>query len=113
MGKSNIKELQQLIIEHLILLEEKIEHYFPSLTTSVDWVVLPFENELDLTNDEKNEFIDMCSSSTIRILFKSQKNNMYSFWLNLASEYPVISQKAILLLLPFPHHIFVNRYFLL
>jgi hypothetical protein len=35
-GKSNIKELQQLIIEHLILLEEKIEHYFPSLTTSAD-----------------------------------------------------------------------------
>jgi len=68
--------------------------------------VLPFDftdnvNELDLTNDENNEFIDMCSSSTIRILFNSQKNNIDSFWLNLASEYPVISQKAILLLLPF------------
>jgi hypothetical protein len=68
--------------------------------------VLPFDftdnmNELDLTNDEKNEFIDMCSSSTIRILFNSQKSNMDSFWLNLASEYPYISQKVILLLLPF------------
>jgi len=76
------------------------------LTTSADWVVLPFDftdnmNELDLTNDEKNEFIDMCSSSTIRILFNSQKSNIGSFWLNLASEYPSISQKAILLLLPF------------
>jgi len=54
-------------------------------------------NELDFSNDEKNEFIDMCSSSTIRILFNSQKNNIDSFWLNLASEYPAISQKAILL----------------
>jgi len=101
MGKSNIKELQQLI-----LLEEKIEHYFPSLTTSADWVVLPFDftdnvNELDLINDEKNEFIDMCSSSTIQILFNSQKNNIDSFWLNLASEYSAIFKKAILLLLPF------------
>lgn len=68
--------------------------------------MLPFDftdnmNEIDLTNDEKNEFIDMCSSSTIRILFNSQKSNIDSFWLNLASEYPSISQKAILLLLPF------------
>lgn len=96
MGKSNI-------IEHLVLLEEKIKHYFPSLTTSTDWVVLPFHfidnvNELDLTNDEKNEFIDICSSSTIRILYNSQKNNIDSFWLSTASDYPAISQKAILLL---------------
>ncbi|KAL4131663.1 hypothetical protein QTP88_008942 [Uroleucon formosanum] len=95
MGKSNIKELQQLIIEHLILLEEKIEHYFPSLTTSADWVVLPFDftdnvNELDLTNNEKNELIDMSSSSTIRILFNSKKNNMDSFWALSETSYKCI-----------------------
>jgi len=43
MEKSNIKEIQKRIIEHLILLEEKINHYFPSLTKSADWVVLPFD----------------------------------------------------------------------
>jgi hypothetical protein len=59
MEKSNFKKLQKLIIEHLILLEEKIKHYFPLLTTSVDWVLLPFDftdnvNELYLANYEKN-----------------------------------------------------------
>jgi len=42
----------------------------------------------------------MCSSSTTRILFNSQKKNKDSFWLSLTSEYPAISQEAILLLLP-------------
>lgn len=106
MVKSNINELQKLIIEHLVLLKKKIKHYFPSLTISADWVVLQFDftdnvNELDFTNDKKNEFIVMCSSSTIRILYNSQKNNIDSFWLSIASDYPAISQKTILLLLPF------------
>jgi len=68
--------------------------------------MLPFDftdngNELDLTNDEKNEFIDMCSSSTTRILFNNQKKNIDSLWLSLASEYLAISQKSILMLLSF------------
>lgn len=81
MGKSNIKEFQKLIIEHLIWLKEKIKYYFPLLTTSADWVVL-FDftenvNELILTNDEFNKLIDMHSSSTIRILYNGQKKNKY------------------------------------
>jgi hypothetical protein len=51
MRKSDIKELQKLIIEYLMLPEEKIKHYFESLITSADWVVLP----LNFT-DNSNEF---------------------------------------------------------
>jgi len=41
-----------------------MNHYFPSLTIPADWVVLPFNftdnaNELDLSNDDKNEFIEI------------------------------------------------------
>lgn len=58
MGKFNTRKLQRLIIQHIKLLEKKINHYLPSLTKSADWSLLLFYfndnlNELDLTNKEK------------------------------------------------------------
>uniref|UniRef100_A0A6P7FDM9 Zinc finger BED domain-containing protein 5-like n=1 Tax=Diabrotica virgifera virgifera TaxID=50390 RepID=A0A6P7FDM9_DIAVI len=40
---ANIEEMRSVIIEHLTLLEEKIDHYFPSLNTdNYDWIRNPF-----------------------------------------------------------------------
>lgn len=47
-------------------------------------------NELDLTYDEKNEFVDVCSSSTTQILCNSKEKGIDSFWLSLTSEYSII-----------------------
>lgn len=49
---SNTEEIQKLTIEYLTLLEVKMNHYFPSLTKSADWVVFSFRftdkvNKLD------------------------------------------------------------------
>lgn len=82
--KFNTDKLQKLIIEHLVLLKEKVNHYFPSLTTNVDWVFLLFYfadniKELDLNNDEKNEFIELCSNSIKKIIFNSQKKFLAFF----------------------------------
>lgn len=62
-----------------------MNNYFPWLTKSAEWIVLPLNftdkvNKLGLTYNEKNEFIDICSSSTIQILFNSKKKNMDFFW---------------------------------
>jgi len=117
MGKSNIKELQKLIIEHLILLKEKINHYFPSLTKSADWVMLPFDftdnvNELDLTNNENDEFIEMYSSFTTRILFNSHKLNIDFFWLSFFQDIQLFLKKRYYYCYHSPRHIYVNRHFL-
>lgn len=56
--------------------------------------MLPFyftdkANELDLTYDEKNEFIDIRFSSITQLLFNSKKKG-HRFWLSLASQYSTI-----------------------
>lgn len=81
--KSNTDKLQKLIIEHLVLLEEKVNHYFPSLTTNADWVLLLFDftEELDLNNDNKNEFIGLWSNFTQQIIFSSQKKFLDFFFI--------------------------------
>lgn len=56
--------------------------------------------ELDLNNDEKNKFIEMCTNFTKKI-FNSQRKFLDSIWLSLSEEYPAISKTAIFLLLSF------------
>lgn len=46
-----------------------MNHYYPTLTKSANWVMFPFDfknkvNELDLTNVKKNEIIDMTDFTT-------------------------------------------------
>lgn len=101
-GKLSTDKLQKLIIEHLALLEEKVNNYFPLLTTNTDWILLPFDfaEKLDLNNDNKNEFIGLWSNSTQQIIFSSQKKFLTFFYLSLG-EYPEIFKKTIFLLLLF------------
>lgn len=81
-------------IKHLILLEEKTNDYFSTLTKNcrLDRVVIWFHRQIEfnLITNEKNKFIDIYSSSTTQILFNSKKENIDFFLFSLVSGYPVI-----------------------
>ncbi|XP_043925878.1 zinc finger BED domain-containing protein 5-like [Protopterus annectens] len=95
--------LHDLILEHLALLKQQLQHYFPSLDTSdKDWVRNPFhqhKNLAGLSLMEKEQLIDVETDRSLQLKFNSV--NLAQFWLEVEAEHPEIGAKAIEVLLPF------------
>ena len=95
-------ELYGLIQEHLATLVEKIDHYFPSLSTEkFDWVRDPFANSScsGLTLDEEEEMACISSDRTLKMKHGSMP--LDSFWIYNQKQYPRISSRALAILLQF------------
>ena len=94
-----------LITSHLGSLSEKLHKYFPSLSSDMyDWVRNPFtefspstENLLSLQEEE--ELSELQCDRTLKMKFNEVL--LDKFWISAKREYPVISVKALNVLLQF------------
>ena len=57
--------------------------------------------ELDFTAAERDEFIDLCADSLLKIKLEKTDLSVAAFWLSLQKEYPNLVEKTISLILPF------------
>ncbi|GFR18533.1 protein FAM200A [Trichonephila clavata] len=102
-------ENKQLIVDlaqqHLSMLQQKFDQYFYSINTEQnDWIRNPFAtNAINsteaLTLQIREEFTDLNNDMTLKLYFSEVPLDV--FWIYVKKEYPHISYKAILTLLPF------------
>jgi len=65
-----------------------------------DWIRYPFDIEMsDLAGCELEELAELSCDRTLKIQFR--KKSLSAFWLNVSTEYPLLSDKAVNILLPF------------
>ena len=86
---------------HLELLSEHFKKYFLKETyDNFDWILNPFVvAKTDLSGREEEELAELSSDRTLMISFNQKA--LASFWLGVVDKYPLLSQKATKILLPF------------
>lgn len=95
-------QIQKEIETTLITLTESFLKYFPNLEPEkMEWVVNPFmEYSSELIAEEFEEnLIDLRSDLISRRVFGEK--DLSEFWISLESKFPLLSSKAVELLLPF------------
>ena len=97
-------EIISAVTEHLTLLEEKIEFYFPSINVETyDWIRNPFAtvdtSNSKLSYQEEEELINLSSDRTLKIKFSEMV--LEEFWIFVQEEYSALSMKALKILLQF------------
>ncbi|XP_064101041.1 protein FAM200A-like [Macrobrachium nipponense] len=103
--ETDYQEIIPLITSHLESLAEKLDKYFPSLSSDLcDWVRNPFtelsSNSQTLLNlQEEDEITELKCDRTLRIMFDEVPLDV--FWISVREEYPVISAKALDILFQF------------
>jgi hypothetical protein len=98
------KEITPLIFDHLTTLEERIDHYFPSLSSEhYDWVRDPFVhiagNTNILTLKEEEELAELSSDRNLKL--KHAEMFLDAFWIMTEKEHPNIAKRALHILLQF------------
>ena len=88
------------VIKHLKSLQDKIEKYFPTVSTeNYKWVRNPFL-PLDIhciLNLKEEELIDIRNDGNIKLLHREMP--LDEFWIKIQNEYPNIGEKALVILL--------------
>ncbi|XP_068115889.1 zinc finger BED domain-containing protein 5-like [Hyperolius riggenbachi] len=97
-------QVSNLIEKHLEDLQNKMEHYFPSLSTQqYDWVRDPFSEEcahpVNFSLREEEEFCELRCDRTLKLRFTELP--LDKFWISIKEEYPEIHTKAVNILLQF------------
>lgn len=89
------------IQQHLELLSVHFTKYFLKETyENFDWILNPFVvAKTDLSGRKEEELAELSSDRTLMISFNQKP--LASFWLSVENEYPLLSQKATQMLLPF------------
>ena len=105
-GSVNVDLIIVDVKRHLISLAEHFDKYFskdlPDNIENFDWIRNPFNVDIDnsmLTGKELEELAEISCDRTLKISFMQQP--LSKFWLTVASEYPLLSRKAVKILLPF------------
>ena len=97
-------DLIPLIVDHLAILEGKMNYYFPSINTEqYDWIRNPF---IDISTDdvgfsltEEEELVTISTDRSLKI--KHKEMSIDQFWISIKEEYPSIARKALTVLLQF------------
>lgn len=70
---------------------------------SNSWILRPFSTDDDIIRDEdvaaKVEFLGLRENSTLKVEF--QNYDLSTFWIKTGAEYPVLSNRALKMLIPF------------
>ena len=100
-SKTNNKEMVSSVIKHLKSLQDKIEKYFPTVSTeNYKWVrnpFLPLDTHCILNLKEEEELIDIRNNGNIKLLHREMP--LDEFWIKIQNEYPNIGEKALVILL--------------
>ena len=99
-SKTNNKEMVSSVIKHLKSLQDKIEKYFPTVSTeNYKWVRNPFL-PLDIHCIlNLKELIDIRNDGNIKLLHREMP--LDEFWIKIQNEYPNIGEKVLVILLQF------------
>ncbi|XP_066241779.1 protein FAM200B [Saccopteryx leptura] len=108
--ETNLKEIKLEILLHLTSLSQTFHHFFPEEKCETlrenCWVKDPFAFrnpgsivELNLMPEEENELLQLSSSYTLKNDYETL--SLPAFWIKIQEDFPVLSRKSILLLLPF------------
>ena len=96
-------KLLDLISRHIQSLLDQFNFYFGDLNVqNSSWVSSPFLANVDLLNlptSELNQFIELTSDTTLKILHP--RVSLMKFWIQASHEYPELSEKAFKIILPF------------
>ena len=109
-------KVKSLVHEHLNLLQQNFEAYFPDndylKLNSLLWIVQPFTNEEFDRGHLNNELIELRSDLVPNAEFKSFKN-YNEFWVSLfeVPQYQNLAQKAISVLFACLQHTFASKDF--
>ena len=101
-SKANNKEMVLSVIKHLKSLQDKIEKYFPTVSTeNYKWVrntFLPLDTHCIL-NLKEEELINIRNDGNIKLLHREMP--LDEFWIKIQNEYPNIGEKVLVILLQF------------
>ena len=88
--------------EHIKILEEEISRYFPNLPDAPFALARsPFTIRVeDVPENAQEEFIELITSDAAKTDFSSM--SVTKFWIKSLQSYPVLSEIALRLILPFP-----------
>ncbi|XP_072389339.1 zinc finger BED domain-containing protein 5-like [Diabrotica undecimpunctata] len=94
---NNIKNHSEMIVEIF-------EEYFKEDYSEFNWIRNPFVSDLDsvrenLSVNEKESLIELSCDGALQVEFN--KEELCEFWLKVKNEYPSLSKKALLFLIPF------------
>ena len=91
------------VIKHLKSLQDKIEKYFPTVSTEnykcVRNPFLPLDTHCILNPKEEEELIDIRNDGNIKLLHREMP--LDKFWIKIQNEYPKVGEKALVILLQF------------
>ena len=91
------------VIKHLKSLQDKIEKYFPTVSTeNYKWVrnpFLPLDTYCILNLKKEEELIDIRNDGNIKLLHREMP--LDEFWIKIQNEYPNIGEKTLVILLQF------------
>lgn len=95
------ENITSTVLNHIQQLSHYFHEYFGDDDVSLfDWIRNPFQCLLtDLTGREQEELAELSSDRTLQLQFS--RTSLSSFWLSCAQEYPLLSSKAVDVLLPF------------
>jgi hypothetical protein len=105
-SQTDYKEVIPLIVSHLESLTENLDQYFSSLSSEMyDWVrnrLVEFSpnSQNSLSLQEEEQLTELQCDRTLKIKFNEVSPDV--FWISIGKEYPVISAKAVNILLQFP-----------
>lgn len=101
----NEDELKSIIMEHIQSLIEAFDNYYPAeddLRVGNMWIYNPFLTQIEndnLNHTEKDMVIEIRSDLGLKTMFSSV--SLSQFWIKLETEYPILFEKAMRILLPF------------
>lgn len=94
----------QLVLNHLTALEDSMAQYFPNISVNkYDWVRNPYatlsESTADLSLEKGEQLAEIQEDRTLRL--KYNELPLIKFWIYAKTEYPVIANEAVNILLHF------------
>jgi hypothetical protein len=94
------KMLVPAVEDHIKILQQKFCDYFVTDIENLDWVLNPFAIITPfLPMKAEEELTDLKADRTLN--FKFSELSLDSFWIAVRGEYPIATDRAIKILLPF------------